>query len=110
MVKIDANAILVCPIKNRTDQELTKAYRILLGGAKATGLEVKKHVLDNECSNAMKELIRSECMLELVPPHCHRRNIAEAAIKNFKNHFISILAGTGPNFPLKLWDKLLPQT
>ena len=58
----------------------------------------------------MKELIRSEYMLELVPPHCHRRNIAEAAIENFKNHFIFILAGTGPNFPLKLWDKLLPQT
>ena len=71
MVTIDANAILVCPIKNRTDQELTKAYRTLLGRAKATGLEVKKHVLDNECSNAMKDLIRSECMLELVPPHCH---------------------------------------
>ena len=47
----------------------------------------------------MKELIRSECMLELVPPHCHRRNIAEAAIKNFKNHFISILVGADPNFP-----------
>ena len=58
----------------------------------------------------MKGLMRSECMLELVPPHCHRRNIAEAAIKNFKNHFISILVGTDPNFPLKLWDKLLPQT
>ena len=49
-------------------------------------------------------------MLELVPYHCHRRNIAEVAIKNFKNHFISILAGTDPNFPLKLWDTLLPQT
>ena len=102
MVTIDANTILLCPIKNRTDQELTKAYRTLLGRAKATGLEVKQHVLDNECSDAMKDLIRSECRLELVPPHCHRRNIAEAAIKNFKNRFISILAGVDPTFPLKL--------
>ena len=38
---IDANAILLCPIKNRTDQELRMAYRSLLGRAKATGLEVK---------------------------------------------------------------------
>ena len=60
---------------------MTEVYRTLLGRAKATGLEVKKHVLGNECFNAMKELIRSECMLELVPPHCHRRNIAEAATK-----------------------------
>ena len=99
MVTIDANAILLSPIKNRTDQELTVAYRTFLGRAKATRLEVRKHVLDNECSNAMKELIRSECMLELVPPHCHRRNIAEEATKNFKNYFISILVGTDPNFP-----------
>ena len=42
MVTIDANAILLCLIKNRTDQEPTKAYRTLLGRAKATGLEVKK--------------------------------------------------------------------
>ena len=50
MVTIDANAILVCPIKNRTDQELTKAYKILLRRAKATWISSKKHVLDNECS------------------------------------------------------------
>ena len=82
--------VLLCVIKNRTDQELTVAYRTLLGKAKATWLEVRKYVLDNACCNAMKGLMRSECMLELVPPHCHRRNIAETAIKNFKNHFISI--------------------
>ena len=57
----------------------------------------------------MKELIKLECKLELAPPHCHRRNIAEAAIKHFKNHFISILAGVDPSFPTTLWDKLLPQ-
>ena len=57
----------------------------------------------------MKELIKLEFKLELVPPHCHRRNIAEASIKNFKNHFISILAGVDPSFPTTLWDKLLPQ-
>ena len=109
MVTIDANTILVTPMKNRSNQELRNAYLDLLKRAKATGLNVKKHVLDNECSDEMKELIKQECKLELVPPYCHRRNIAEAAIKNFKNHFISILAGVDPSFPLKLWDKLLPQ-
>eukprot|EP00804_Cyclotella_cryptica_P028482 CCRYP_020573-RA/>CCRYP_020573-RA protein AED:0.34 eAED:0.34 QI:0/0/0/1/1/1/3/0/453 len=47
---------------------------------------------------------------ELVPPGCHRRNAAEVAIRNFKSHFLSILAGVADDFPLKLWDKLLPQT
>ena len=41
MVTIDVNAILLCPIKNRSDQELTVTYRTLVGRAKATGLEVK---------------------------------------------------------------------
>ena len=35
--------------------------------------------------------------------------IAKVAIKNFKAHFISILAGVDHNFPLNLWNKLLPQ-
>ena len=48
--------------------------------------------------------------LELVPPGCHRRNAAEVAIRNFKHHFLSVLAGTADDFPLYLWDRLLPQT
>ena len=47
--------------------------------------------------------------LELVPPGTHRRNAAEVAIRNFKAHFLSILAGTAPDFPPSLWDRLLPQ-
>jgi hypothetical protein len=30
-------------------------------------------------------------------------------IQNFKNHFIAGLYSVDPNFPLKLWDKLLTQ-
>ena len=48
--------------------------------------------------------------MELVPPGCHRRNAAEVAIRNFKAHFLSVLAGTAEGFPPSLWDRLLPQT
>ena len=40
----------------------------------------------------------------------HRRNAAERAIRTFKNHFIAILCGTDPAFPMTLWDNLIPQT
>ena len=40
----------------------------------------------------------------------HRRNSAEQAIRKFKSHFFSILAGVAPYFPRHLWDLLLPQT
>ena len=46
---------------------------------------------------------------ELVPPSCHQRNAAEVAIRNFKAHFLIILAGVDDDFPMQLWDKLLPQ-
>jgi hypothetical protein len=42
-------------------------------------------------------------------PQIHRRNWAERDIQTFKNHFISGLCSTHPDFPLNLWDKLLPQ-
>ena len=57
----------------------------------------------------MKDLIRETCKLELVPAGCHRRNVAEVAIKAFKQHFLSVLAGVDSDFPWSLWDRLLPQ-
>ena len=41
--------------------------------------------MDNECSMNMKQLIRETCRLELVQPYCHRRNVAEVAIKISKH-------------------------
>jgi hypothetical protein len=46
---------------------------------------------------------------QLAPPHNHLWNNSERAIQTFKNHFIAGLYSVDPNFPLKLWDKLLPQ-
>jgi hypothetical protein len=48
--------------------------------------------------------------MELVPPGCHRYNAAKVAIRNFKAHFLSVLAGVADNFPPNLQDWLLPQT
>ena len=45
----------------------------------------------------------------MVPPGCHRRNKEELAIRNFKAHFLSVLAGTAHDFPPSLWDRLLLQ-
>ena len=88
---------------------MQRAYLALLNRLKSVRVVPKKHVLDNECSDAMKELIRETCELELVPPGCHRCNIAVVAIKAFKQHFLSVLAGVAPDFPRSLWDRLLPQ-
>ena len=51
---------------------------------------------------------KNQIQRQLVPPKNHRINAAEQHICTFKNHLISILAGTYPEFPLDLWDKLIP--
>jgi hypothetical protein len=112
MVEIDSNTILVEPMKSRKDEEMIRAYNALLLRLKRAGIVPKKHVLDNKVSENMKNHIRHTCKfdMELVPPGCHRRNAAKVAIRNFKAHFLSVLAGVADNFPPSLWDWLLPQT
>ena len=44
-----------------------------------------------------------------MPPHDHRTNPAENCIDTFKCHFISGLSAMGPNLPLHLWRRILPQ-
>jgi hypothetical protein len=57
-----------------------------------------------------KEYMTNEGVdFQLVPPHIHYRNAAERAIHTFKNHFIAGLCSTNKDFPLHLWDRLLPQ-
>ena len=107
MVEIDSNAILVKPINSRNDHELARAYRVLMKRLHHAGIVPKKHILDNEILEAKDKY---KMAMELVPPGCHRRNAAEVAIRNFKAHFLSILAGTAEDFPPSLWDCLFPQT
>ena len=110
LIEIDSNAILVEAMKNRTAGEMIRAYLVLVTRLSNVGVKPKMHILDNECSEEFKAQIRKNNMtFQLVPPHDHRRNIAEKAIQTFKAHFISILCGTDKDFPLHLWCRLLPQ-
>ena len=111
MVEIDSTAILVEPINNRKDEELTRAYQKMMLRLRRAGIIPKKHIMDNEVSETLKTTTQDEykMQIELVPPDTHRRNSAEAAIRNFKAHFLSVLAGTAQDFPPSLWDRLLPQ-
>ena len=69
-------------------------------------------ILDKKVSTDYKWAIKKKwnANYQLVPPNTHRSNAAERAIRTFKAHFLSILAGVAPDFPINLWDLLLPQT
>ena len=45
-----------------------------------------------------------------MPTKEHRSNVSERSIRNFKNHFVTVLSNTDSKFPITEWDRLLPQT
>ena len=76
------------------------------------GHNVDVQILDNEVSTYFKRTIVEDWCetYQLVPPNVHRINVAERAIRTFKAHFLTVLAGVDPNFPKFMWDNLLIQT
>ena len=54
----DSNAILVAPLKSRAERELLCATEELYKHLTDWGLKPQIHMLDNECSQALKHFIR----------------------------------------------------
>jgi hypothetical protein len=76
----------------------------------ARGLKPKLMKLDNEASKLLKTYLhQQDITFQLVPPYSHRRNLAERAIRSFKDHLIPGLCSTDKSFPMHLWDRLLTQ-
>ena len=97
-------------MKNRTNEVILAAYQRVISLLKSRGLQPKLQKLDNEASQVLQQYMVEEYIdFQLVPPGLHRRNAAERAIRTFKNHFIAGLCNTAADFPLTLWDQLLPQ-
>ena len=60
MVEIDSNGILVEALNSQKDTELTRSYQSMMERLKKSGIAPKKHVLNNEVSEAMNTVIREE--------------------------------------------------
>jgi hypothetical protein len=106
----DCNYIKVVPMKSRPPSEWVKAYDSIHQELTVKGFKPKLQTLDNESSTGLKNFFTANTIAyQLVPPHCHRRNTAERAIRTFKEHFVAGLSSVDPSFPMHLWDRLLPQ-
>jgi hypothetical protein len=106
----DCNYVKVIPMNSRSASEWVKAYDSVHQELTVKGFKPKLQTLDNEASAALKNFFTvNDIAYQLVPPHCHRHNAAERAIRTFKDHFVAGLSSVDPSFPLHLWDRLLPQ-
>jgi hypothetical protein len=65
--------------------------------------------LDNEASDEVRAYLKTLGTVRFAPPRQHRTNKAERAIRTWKNHFISTLFTSDPDFPLDLMDHYVEQ-
>jgi hypothetical protein len=106
----DYNYVKFIPMKSRSASEWVNAYDTIHQELTVKGFKPKLQTIDNEASVALKNFSTANNVdYQLVPPHCHRRNSAERAIRTFKEHFVAGISSVDPTFPLCLWDRLLPQ-
>jgi hypothetical protein len=106
----DSNYIHAEPMPSRTTKSIVDAYTKAHSMLIQAGLKPKLQRLDNEASATLQQFMTEQDIdFQLAPPHLHRRNAAERAIRTFKNHFIAGLCSTDPDMPLHLRDKLVPQ-
>ncbi len=106
----DLNAIIVHAMPTGTDTAMITAFKEVITVLQTHGYRPALNVMNNKCSTAVEQYIRSEKInIQLVPPHNHQANAAEQAIVTFKEHFIAALATVNQLCPLQLWDEFLLQ-
>ena len=86
----DAEAILVRPMKSRSEAGHIRVYKDMFDYLEKRSLCPDYQTIYDECSAALKFLIVdiNKNKLQLVPPHDHRTNPAEKSIDTFKCRFI----------------------
>ena len=98
------------PMASRHHTEYVKAYQKTIDFFRTHGHPISFQRLDNETSSQLERLAQlQKISIQFCPPANHRALHAERAIRTYKNHLIATLSTTAPDFPLNLWDKLLPQ-
>ena len=102
--------IHVEPMRTRHHLEYIAAYKRTINFFSKLGRKPIFQRLDNETSTALETFARTNNIsIQYCAPHQHRALRAERAIRTFKNHFIATLCTVAHDFPLALWDELLPQ-
>ena len=107
----DSNAILAQALKTRQASEIKTAWHLLFNIINRNGHTTNFWIMDNEASTHLKNaMIANKQQYQLTPPHMHRINAAERAIRTFKNHFLAGLATCDAEYPVNEWDRLIPSS
>ena len=95
-------------MKSRTYDAIAQAYNNLLKRLASSGFRPRVHWLDNEAFEILKHLDRNEHVkFQLAPPHIHRCNFAEKAIRTWKDHYVVDMCSTDKKGLVHLWDRFI---
>ena len=89
-----ANAILSSTLKSRSGSHILEAYTKQMEHLTHIGYRPRVHWLDNNTSDILKKKKHKDIDYCLVPPHVHRTNAEEWAIRAWKYHFITGISST----------------
>jgi len=80
---------------------MVATFKDLYAMFEARSLHPKLHGLDNECSKAVHECVRSDNIdIQLFELYNHCVNASEPAVKSVKYHVLARLATVHPDCPL----------
>ena len=98
-------------LKTTNAKEITEKWKILNEKITKNTISMKFWIVDkNEASKYLKEALKiDDQTYQLIPPHIHRINAAERAIRTYKSHLIAGLATCDSNFPITEWDRMIEQ-
>ena len=107
----DSSLIAARPMNSNKGAAMTEAYESIYAELKEAGITPILQYLDD--NDTLKELISSikkdKLKFQLGAPHDRWIYPTERAVRTFKNHSITILAGCDEQFPKYLWCQLVPQ-
>ena len=87
----DTNTIYVVPLKNFQGPTIVTGWEILHKLFTTFGVAPSTYIQNNKTSKFMKDTFTdTNVTCQLVPPHNHRANATESAIKTFQTYFITI--------------------
>ena len=77
LFELNSNNMLSELMRNITAGEMMRPYQKLIDRLREKGIQSKLHLLDNECSEKFKEVIKNNGIkYQLMPPHDQRSDIA----------------------------------
>ena len=106
----EANYIHFELLQNRSAGEIVKAYKATVDFFEMCGINIQFLHMDGESSLELEKCIKKRGIkIQFAPPSNHRTLKAERSVQTAKNHIISTLCTTDPNFPMEQWDLLMTQ-